>query len=175
MQMASMCESELLNSKRRKSNKCEGKQLFAPIFSLASRSDPSGGRHRHVAANLYTLLRGTGMHSLHFGWLLRLQNSSKMPKSCTNIHHKRCMWRCILTWHANLCAAVSFPRTNRCRTRREPFVTLMIEFAMCLYPVHASHFQRMVTNEHSPLLHVYLFPKCKQPDKGGAFKSSRSL
>lgn len=73
---------ELLNSKRRKSNKCEGKQLFAPIFSLASRSDPSGGRHRHVAANLYTLLRGTGMHSLHFGWLLGLLNRSKMPECC---------------------------------------------------------------------------------------------
>lgn len=76
------CVSELLNLKRRKSNKCEGKQLFAPIFSLASCSDPSGGRHRHVAANLYTLLRETGMHSLHFGRLLRLLNRSKMPKCC---------------------------------------------------------------------------------------------
>lgn len=77
------CVSELLNSKRRKSNKCEGKQLFAPIFSLASRLDPSGGGHRHIAANLYTLLRGTGMHSLHIGWLLWLLNRLKMPKCCS--------------------------------------------------------------------------------------------
>lgn len=174
------CVSELLNSKRRKSNKCEGKQLFAPIFSLASCSDPSGGRHRHVAANLYTLLRGTGMHSLHFGWLLWLQNRSKMPKCCgvkmyVKVHtHLTCkpLWCNFLRLYKQV------QSTQRALCDADDSVSNVFTSGSCItflthgVWLHAGGKKKL---EHSLLLHICLFPKRKQSDKGGAFKSSRSL
>lgn len=150
MQIASMCESVWVSYWIRRSQINVRESSCLLQFSLLRHARiPQGGGTGTLQLTFNTLLRGTGMHSLHFGWLLQLLNRSKMPECCGAKMYVKVHTYFFFeyAWLANLCGAVSFPCTNRCRTHREPFVTLMIVLAMCLYPVHLTHGVRLHAGE----------------------------